>query len=196
MTIHTGLPIVGRGNSTQGTYIRHTQKVVSLYSCKLQVYPNAVSLEAGSWTQNIHYPSSLYTMPPSQPLRRTHNPSVSASTFPIICPVQLTACPRSQNPIGKRIPQNAMSEVRLSSMPSSKPRSNIRLSTLRFVAQVRRLIIAFLRVALIGKSMSGLVRVRRCRTASVRTQHPMFAFFLLARRTVVGMTGDGMLEGQ
>ena len=43
--------------------------------------------------------------------------------------------------------------------------------------------------------MPGLVRVRRSRTASVRTQEPVFTFFLLAGGAVVGMTGPGALIG-
>ena len=43
--------------------------------------------------------------------------------------------------------------------------------------------------------MPGPVRIRRSRTASVRTQEPMFTFFLLAGGAVVGMTGSRALIG-
>ncbi len=50
-------------------------------------------------------------------------------------------------------------------------------------------------IAVIGGSDSRFVRVRRGRAASVRTQLPMFAVFLLAGGPVVGMTGPGAHVG-
>lgn len=43
--------------------------------------------------------------------------------------------------------------------------------------------------------MSGLVRVRTGRTASVRTQQPMFAIFLLAGGAMVRMTAPSAVIG-
>ena len=60
---------------------------------------------------------------------------------------------------------------------------------------MRRGVIVFLGIVLIGSSIPGPVGVRRGGTASVRTQEPMFTFFLLAGGAVIGMTGLGALIG-